>query len=71
MKRFLLFTVLGFTIATTSFGQTIVKKPPQKIEQNDKKEKKHHDADATKTKGKYNKHKHKHKHKHMHHKKKS
>jgi len=68
MKRLLLFLAISFTMGTASFAQTVIRHDQQKIQQQDKKEKKH--AKASKEKGKYDKHKHKHKHRHMHHKKK-
>jgi hypothetical protein len=66
MKRLLLFLAISFTISTAGFAQTVIEHSPQKIQQDDKQQKKH----AKASKGKYDKHKHKHKHRHMHHKKK-
>jgi hypothetical protein len=66
MKRLLLFLAISFTMGNAGFAQTVIHHDAQKMQQDDKQEKKH----AKTSKGKYDKHKHKHKHRHMHHKKK-
>jgi len=67
MKKLMLLLALGFAICSFSFGQSITKQEPHKMDQGTMKPV--HKNDPGK-KGKYDKHKHKHKHRHMHHKKK-
>ena len=68
MKKLMVFLALSFAICSFSFGQSMTKGEPQKVDHSGIKQKQKHDDG--KGKSKYNKHKHKHKHKHMHHMKK-
>ena len=68
MKKLMLFLALSFAICSFSFGQSMTKPEPQKVDHSGVKPA-HKEGPGKK--GKYDKHKHKHKHRHMHHKKKN
>ena len=76
MKKILVLLALSFALYGYSFGQTVTKTEPQKVDHSgikskEQKKEKKEKVDGGKHKGdKYDKHKHKHKHKHMKHTKK-